>query len=330
MSRKSTHVGEGRNGWANPFALGVVVGLGFALDDLARRPADSEPSSAPMPKHAGAFDLAAWRELAVRAVRSFGADRIPSAAAGVTFYMLLAIFPALSAFISLYGLFADAADAQRHVTALAGLLPSGAVSVISDELIRLTRADHGALGVAFMVSLAISIWSSSAGAKALIEALNVAYETPERRGFIGLTVLSLVFTLGALSLAIFALGLVAAAPAMLTGVGVDLVDAGGSLLRWPLFVVVATLTLSVVYRFGPDRPHARWRWITPGGVVAALGWLAMSSVFSWYVAHFGTYDRTYGSLGAIVGFLTWIWISLMVVLFGAELNSEIEKAVDQG
>jgi membrane protein len=330
VSRKSRQGGATRNGWANPFALGLVVGLGLTLADLARRDAVG-PRCPPTPTPgAGPTEIAGWRDVTVRAVRAFSADRIPSAAAGVTFYMLLAIFPALSAFISLYGLFADAADAQRHVTVLAGLLPSGAVSVISDELVRLTRSDHGALGFTFIVSLAISVWSSSAGAKALIEALNVAYETPERRGFICLTSLSLMFTLGAIFVGVLALGLVAEAPAMLARVGVSLAGAIGSLLRWPLFVVVSTLTLSVVYRFGPDRPLERWRWITPGGVVAALGWLAMSGLFSWYVAHFGTYDRTYGSLGAIVGFLTWIWISLMVVLFGAELNSEIEQAQEPG
>jgi membrane protein len=326
VSGKSAQGGAGRACWANPFALGMVVGLGLTLADAARRTAsNAPPSPSTALKFSGSFDLGAWGRLAIRAFQAFGADRIPSAAAGVTFYMLLAIFPALSAFISLYGLVADAADAQRHVTALAGLLPSGAVSVISDELVRLTRADHGALGIAFAVGLAISIWSSSAGAKALIAALNVAYETPERRGFFGLTLLSLLFTLGAIALGIFALGLAADAPALLTRFGVSSAGDGEAPLRWPLFFVAAMLVISVLYRLGPDRRHERWRWVTPGGVVAALGWLSMSSLFSWYVAHFGTYDRTYGSLGAIVGFLTWIWISLMVVLFGAELNSEIEK-----
>jgi membrane protein len=327
VSRKSSQGGARPVSWANPFALGMVVGLGLTVADMARRKADNAPPSPSTTlKISGSFDLSAWRRLTVRALRAFSADRIPSAAAGVTFYMLLAIFPALSAFISLYGLVADAADAQRHVTALGGLLPSGAVSLISDELIRLTRADHGALGFAFAVGLAISIWSSSAGAKALIEALNVAYETQERRGFFGLSLLSLMFTLGAIALGILALGLVADAPTLLTRFGVSSAGDGRALLRWPLFAIAVTLMLSVLYRFGPDRRQVRWRWVTPGGVVAALGWLAMSSLFSSYVAHFGTYDRTYGSLGAIVGFLTWIWISLMVVLFGAELNSEIEKA----
>jgi membrane protein len=311
-------------GWGNPFAIGVAVGIGLSLADFASRALRKTNADA----LAGArlpLDARGWRDIVWRAVTAFGNDRIPSAAAGVTFYMLLAIFPALSAFISLYGLVADAGDAQRHVLALAGLLPGGALSVISDELTRLTSTDHGALGIAFTVSLATSIWSSNAGAKGLIEALNVAYETPERRGFVRLTLISLSFTLGAILLAIGALTLAVVAPALLARHGLTIGD-GGAVLQWPLFVASATLLLSILYRFGPDRRGAKWHWITLGGGVAALGWLAMSGLFSWYVANFGSYNKTYGSLGAIVGFLTWIWISLMVVLFGAELNSEIEKA----
>jgi membrane protein len=208
---------------------------------------------------------------------------------------------------------------------LAGLLPGGAISVIGDELTRLTSTDHGALGLAFAISVATSIWSSNAGAKALIEGLNVAYEAREKRNFFHLTLISLTFTLGAIVLGVCGVGFIVAAPAVLERVGLA-VPGGVGLLRWPLFLALATVLLSIVYRFGPCRGEAPWRWITPGGIFAAVGWLAMSELFSWYVANFGHYNRTYGSLGAIVGFLTWIWISLMVVLLGAELNSEIENA----
>jgi hypothetical protein len=162
VSGRSEQRGAGRASWANPFALGMVVGLGLTLADVARRRAGNAPPSRSTPlKLFGSSDLGAQGHLAIRVFQAVGADRIPSAAAGVTFYMLLAISPALSAVISLYGLVADAPDAQRHVTALAGLLPSGAVSIISDELIRLTRSDHGALGFAFTPA-----WRSRFGAPA--------------------------------------------------------------------------------------------------------------------------------------------------------------------
>jgi membrane protein len=208
--------------------------------------------------------------------------------------------------------------------ALAGLVPGGAIAVIGDELTRLTQTSHNALGLAFAVSLAVSIWSANAGMKALIEALNVAYDAAERRGFIRLTLLSLAFTLGAIALAAAGLAFAAATPGLIDRLGLE----GARFVtwaRWPLILAVVIVAFSVLYRLGPCRPEAGWKWITPGGVFAGLAWMATSGLFTWYVANFGHYDKTYGSLGAIVGFLTWVWLSLMVLLLGAELNREIEK-----
>ena len=317
---------RGGGGWANPFAIGLVVGLGFALADLFTtiRQAAALPDPAAALKPVG-LRWNVWRHIAWRTLKAFGDDRIPTAAAGITFYMLLAIFPALSAFVSLYGLVSDVDDARKQVLTLAGLLPGGAVSVLGDEMMRLASANHGALGLAFVISVATSIWSSNAGAKALIEGLNVAYEARETRNFVHLTLVSLGFTVGVIVLGVCGIAFVVAAPALLQDAGLAQ-PAGLGLLRWPAFLVLATVLLSVVYRYGPCRGDPHWRWITPGGVFAASGWLLMSNLFSWYVANFGHYNHTYGSLGAIVGFLTWIWISMMVVLLGAEFNSEIENA----
>jgi membrane protein len=321
VSRQTDRGAKGAGGWANPFAIGLAMGLGFALTDLlaAIHRAALQPAEAPAPRRSRLrFDLPTWRSIAWRTLKAFGDDRIPSAAAAITFYMLLAIFPALSAFVSLYGLVADLEDARKQVMALAGVLPGGAVSILGEEMTRLITTNHGALGLAFAVSLATSIWSSNAGARSLIEGLNVAYEKREKRGFIHLTLLSLSFTVVVIGLTVCAVALIVAAPASDDGVA--------GLWRWPAFVAIATLLLSVIYRFGPCRGKARWHWVTAGGLLAAVGWMAMSTLFSWYVANFGHYNKTYGSLGAIVGFLTWIWMSLMVVLLGAEFNSEIENA----
>jgi membrane protein len=206
------------------------------------------------------------------------------------------------------------------------VLPGGAVSVIGDELTRLTKSDHGALGLAFAVSLLISIWSANAGVKALIDGLNVAFGAHERRGFVKLTLVSLAFTVGLIVAMIAGMVLVAAASPVLARLGLAGV-AGLGWLRWPILLVAGAVLFSVLYRFGPCRPRARWRWITPGGLVAAIGWVAVSALFGWYVANFGSYDRTYGSLGAVVGFLTWVWLSTQVLLFGAELNAAADPAL---
>ncbi len=283
-----------------------------------------QPAQAPFARSPWDLPLRAWRPVFVASFREFGQDRIPAAAAGVTFYVLLALFPAISAFVSLYGLMSHVSDAQRQITALAGLVPGGALVVVGDEMTRLTQTDHGALGVAFAVSLVVSIWSANAAMKALIAALNVAYERSEHRGFIHLTLLSLAFTIGAIALAVAGLSLAVAAP----GVAAQWGLASGTFLgwlRWPLIFAVVSVAFSLLYRLGPCRPGVGWAWITPGSLFAGLAWMASSGAFSWYVANFGHYDRTYGSLGAIVGFLTWVWLSLMVLLLGAELNREIEK-----
>jgi membrane protein len=308
---------------AGAFSIGIILGLAAAWSDRVRgrsRPPGAASTPADVP-------AGGWREVLVRAVKAFGQDRIPSAAAAVTFYVLLALFPALSAFVSLYGLLADPKDVRDLVLHLEGMMPGGAVKVLTDELKRLTGGDHGALGLAFFVSLAVSLWSANGGAKAMIEALNVAYETKERRGFVSLTATSLAFTVGGVAVAVAAIAVMAAAPAALAMLGAPKL-AGLAILRWPLMLIIATLVFSVLYRFAPCRPQPRWRWITPGGAIAAAAWVAMSGLFSWYVQNFGHYDKTYGSLGAMVGFLTWVWLSLMVVLLGAELNREVEKAAE--
>jgi membrane protein len=172
--------------------------------------------------------------------------------------------------------------------------------------------------------LLISIWSANAGVKAIISGLNIAYEEHEERSFIRLNLVSLGFTFSAILFALIAAAAVAAAPATLTSLGLGGLH-GASLLRWPALLIVALGVLAILYRHGPSRAHARWRWITPGSAIAAVAWLIMSGSYSVYVANFGSFNKTYGSLGAVIGFMVWIWLSLMVTLLGAELNSEIEQ-----
>ena len=322
--RAGKAVGRGGFGRLSAFGVGMLVGLATVVVDtrVSRRLADRRKAAA-----AAEVEGHGWMAVAKRTFKEFSEDRIPAVAAGSTFFMLLALFPALGLFVSLYGLVGDIAGAQRQIAGLQGVLPEGGVTVISEQITRLAATPHASLGLTFVVSLLLSVWSSNAGMKGLIAGLNVAYELRERRNFIKLNLVSLAFTTGAILFSIAAMGVVVAVPQVLAWFGLETLESA-SLLRWPVMLVVTALGLAVVYRYAPSRDRARWRWITPGSVVASVAWMGMSLAFSAYVGRFGSYDKTYGSLGAVVGFMTWMWLSMIVVLLGAELNSEIERETD--
>ncbi|WP_445500732.1 YhjD/YihY/BrkB family envelope integrity protein [Microvirga sp. G4-2] len=266
-----------------------------------------------------------WKDILWRTWEEFSQDRLMAVAAGVTYYALLAIFPAIAALVSIYGLFADPATIQDHLNALAGVLPGGALDVIGEQVKRITSKGGGTLGFSFIIGLAISLWSANAGMKAVFDALNIVYEEDEKRSFVQLNLQSLAFTLGALAFVLFALAGIVVLPLVLDFVGLGSgVEWLLSLARWPILLAVVVLGLAVIYRYGQSRDKAEWKWVTPGSLVAAVLWLVGSMLFSWYVANFGSYNATYGSLGAVIGFMTWIRISSIVVLLWAELNSEIE------
>ena len=181
-----------------------------------------------------------------------------------------------------------------------------------------------------LVGLATSLWSANAGVKSLLDALNVVYGTEEKRGFVKLTLVSFAFTLGGVVFLMVALGSIVVLPVALHFLGLDqLAKTLLDLARWPLLFVVVSGFLAVVFRWGPCRAIAKWRWVTPGGLVATLLWIAVSAGFSWYVSSFGNYNKTYGSLGAVIGFMTWIWLSLSVILTGALLDSELERQTER-
>ena len=260
------------------------------------------------------------RDVLLRTWREYNEDQIPAVAGGATFFGLLSLFPALGVFVSLYGLISSLDEASLDIARLHGVLPDGAVSVLSEHIARLVAMPDSDLGVAFGVSLLLSIWSSNAGVKSLIGGLNIAYDTPESRGFLRLNALSLGFTATAVVMAILAAVIVAWFDRT-TLASMPIV----AFLQWPVTLVLIVTLVSVLYRYGPSRPPGRWRWITPGSAFVAVAWICMSMAFTLYVANFGSYDRTYGSLGAVVGFMTWIWLSLTLFLLGAELDSELDK-----
>lgn len=266
-----------------------------------------------------------WWSILKRTAIESNNDRVMTEAAGITFYALLSLFPALTALVSIYGLFADRATIQQHVSDLSGFLPEGGMTIINEQLQRLIESPQQALGFGAIVGLLVALWSANQGTKGLMDALNIVYEEEEKRGFVFRTLLSLGMTFGALLFVIMAMGFIIVLPVVLNflwlGEGTETII---SLARWPILLVSITLLLAVLYRYGPSREKARWRWVSYGGVFAALLWAIVSAGFTFYVGRFGNYDATYGSLGAVVGFMTWIWLSSIVVLVGAELNAEME------
>jgi membrane protein len=266
-----------------------------------------------------------WKDIFLRVYNNISEHRVIALAAGMTFYSLLAIFPALAAMVAIYGLFSDPATISSHLDTLSGFLPGGAIDVARDQLTRVASKGGQTLGLTFFIGLAISLWSANAAMKSLSDTLNIIYGEREKRGFVKLNIISLCFTLGAIVFGLLALAAVAVLPVALNYIGLsETADLLLRIGRWPALFVGLTLALTVIYRYGPSREAPRWRWITWGSALATILWLGASGLFAWYTANFGKYNETYGSLGAVIGFMTWLWISAIVILMGAEVDTEME------
>jgi membrane protein len=266
-----------------------------------------------------------WKDILWRTYQEISEDRLLAIAAGVVFYGLLALFPAVTAIVSMYGLFADASTINQHLTMLAGLLPGGGVDIVNEQINRILSKGDAKLGFGFVFGLGLALWSANAGMKAIMDALNVVYDETEKRSFITLNLISLTLTFGAILSLLAAIAAVVVIPLVLNWVGLaSLTETLIRVLRWPALLLLVLFGLAVLYRFGPSRQQPQWTWITPGSLVAAVLWLAGSGLLSWYLANFAHYDETYGSLGAAIGLMMWMWMSVIVVLLGAELNAEAE------
>jgi membrane protein len=359
----STPPSPRRAGPENPASIIWMVGLATALVGLvalprraapppaaSRREGAGEDARQPSPSHQGEEARAVargqgdrgrhadrpdkipargWKDILVRTYHAMGENRITLVSAGVTFFTLLAIFPAVAALVSIYGLVADPATIAEQLNSLQGILPQGALDIIGDQIKHLNEKGSTTLGFSLVLGIVLSIWSANGGVKHVFDALNLVYNERESRNFVVLNLVSLGFTAGAVLFLVLALAAVVALPVILGAVGLG--DGGWwlALLRWPILVVVMLFALAVLYRYGPSRDAPRWRWATPGSAVAALLWLCGSLLFSWYVANFGKYNQTYGSLGAAIGFMTWIWLSTTIILLGAQLNAEMEHQTAQ-
>ncbi|WP_439633506.1 YihY/virulence factor BrkB family protein [Glycocaulis sp.] len=268
--------------------------------------------------------LAGWRDILVRSWGKFLAHRLLLIAAGLTFFALLGIFPALTAIVSVYGLFTDPANIAEQLSLLEGFVPGGALELLATQMTDIASRSDGALTFGLIAGLAVALWTANAGMRNLFNALNIVYEEEETRGMIRMTLISLAFTACVLVFAGIVIALIIVLPVALELFGLGAWESWILLARWPALFVIVTLGLSIAYRWGPSRRKPRWRWVTPGGVFATSLWMIAAFAVSWYVENFGQYDDTYGSFGAGIGFMMWLWVSSIIVLLGAQLNAEQE------
>ena len=333
---------------ADPTWFGMAI-LGLALAGLLSRPATAslrqaaavqegqrrspvgrgnDPAAIMTPVSHAPGIVGLLRALAER----LGRDNVTLVAAGIAFYVMLAIFPALAALVSLYGLVGDPEDVARRIGDYSTLLPPEALKLIVDGLRSFAQKSGSQLSLALVTSIVVALWSARAGMSAVMTGLNIAYEETEKRSYVVQNVVALALTFAGIIFAILVVLALAIIPIVLRVLALDDVTATlADLARWPALAIILVICLAVIYRFAPSRSHPRWRWITWGSGIATLLWLLGSLVFSLYVGKFGAYDATYGSLGAVVILLLWFWVSALVLLFGAEIDAELDtRATESG
>lgn len=273
-----------------------------------------------------------WKAVLRSLWRDLNENHVPLTAAGVTFFILLALVPTLNCFVAIYGLFNSPAAAAQQTNLLTGIVPGGGLAIIKDQLVRLaTQANHS-LGLTLIVSAVIALWSAAAGFRALFEAMNVAYHETETRGFIRVNLMALAATIASAIAAAVVLTAVLFVPVILGvfPIADAFLDGMVRVLAYLAMLAVYVTGIAALYRWGPSRSNARWRWLGPGNILAISGTVAASLLFSWYAGNFGNYASTYGSLGALIAFLTWLWMSVTIIILGASLNAELERRSGHG
>jgi membrane protein len=274
----------------------------------------------------GQIPYKGWRDILVRVGRQILIDNVGILAAGIAFFAFVAIFPAIAALISVYGLIVDPQVIQQQLSQLADVLPSQARELIRKQLEQIVSGNSFALSWGLIFSIILSLWSANAGTKALFMGINIAYGEQEKRGFLKVNVLTLLFTLCGMIVAIVSMLLVVVLPAAISAMDIPSdVKTVVSWTKWLLLAVLIAFYLATVYRFAPDRNSPKWNWVSWGSVLATILWIVGSAVFSYYVTNFSSYNATYGSLAAVVILLFWFYLTSYVMLLGAEVNSEIER-----
>jgi membrane protein len=279
--------------------------------------------------HPAQIPTSGWRDILLRTWNELGDDHVSLIAAAVAFYGLLALFPAIAALISIWALALDPLQIEQQIGTFSGLLPPEAAAIVKQQAHQVA-ANAGGLSVAAALGIVLALYGAAKGLTALIEGLNIIYDEQEERGFIRRNLVAFALLLVVIVAMIAAVGSIIIAPIMLNLIGLGpVVETLLRLARWPILFGVALIVLAIVYRYGPSRAHARWRWVSWGAAIATAVWTLGSIAFSIYVQNFGSYNETYGSLGAVVVLLMWFWLSAFIVLLGAELNSEMEHQTER-
>ena len=267
-----------------------------------------------------------WKDVAKRVAAESKADHLTLMSAGVAFYFLIALIPAIAALVSIYALVADPAEVGDQLASFLSAAPEDVGQLVLSQAERVAATSSGAASISAVVSVLLALWAASAGCQHLIEAVNMAYDEEETRGFVKLRGLALAMTIGSVIFLAVAIGAIAVVPAMLedTALG-DVATTAIQILRWPAVAIFVILGLAVLYRYAPDRDEPRWSWVSPGAVIATVVWIVASIGFSIYVSNFGSYNETYGSLGAVIIVMLWLFITALSMILGAEINAEAER-----
>jgi membrane protein len=313
-------------------ARGTVAAMASSVSEwsadmakAANRPAQVRDARRPT-----GIPASGWKAVGLRVKDQVASDNVSIVSAGVAFYLLLSIVPALAATVAIYGLVADPQSIGRHMAALGQFMPAEAQALVGEQLNRLAQSSGDALGIGALVGLLVSIWSATRAMAAMIESLNIAYNEEERRGFVRRNLVALGLTVVLVLFLGVAIALIAVIPVIVNLLGMTgLLATVMNWLRWPVLAACLLLALAVLYRYGPDREAPEWAWVSPGAVVGGLLWMLGSIGFSIYVSYAGNYDATYGSLGAIVVVMMWLFISAFAIMLGAEWNAETERQAPQ-
>jgi membrane protein len=290
---------------------------------------ENDPNRKPSPRKPHRVSKPGWKAIFVNTKESIAKDHLSIVAAGVAFYAMLAVVPALVAAISIYGLVADPNDIQEHFAAMEGVMPEEASGLLQEQMSEIA-AEQGTAGLGAIFGILLALWAGSRGTKATMEALNITYNEEESRGFIKLTAIALVLTLALVAFALLAIGVIAVVPNVLGFLPLpDAAQTAIGVAIWPLLLLIGVTAIATMYRYGPSRRQPTWKWLSWGSAAAAILWVIGSALFALYVANFGDYNETYGSLGAVVVLLLWFWVSAFVILLGAELDAAMEKQTEE-
>ncbi|CAN5753817.1 YihY/virulence factor BrkB family protein [soil metagenome] len=284
-----------------------------------------EPGRGRRANRAGEIPAEGWKDIGTRVVQEVKADNVPLLSAGVAFYALLSLFPALVAIVSIYGLVADPSEVPRQLESLTRTMPSDAASLLVDQARTVAGTSGGKLGATAAIGLVSALWSASSGMRWLLTALSLSYDEPEDRKFVKLRGTALVMTVGAALAFVVSIAVIAAAPALARSLGLGSVGATVfTVARWPFLGALVVAGLAVLYRYGPNRDAAKWRWVSWGSGVAAGIWLVASVAFAAYASVAGKFAATYGSVGGVVVMMLWLYLTVLSILLGAEINAEME------